>query len=632
MFTKKTNNIFLLIIISLFTAQAKAQDVKSALSKEIETAHAKGTDFKDFSLFSITTGEKHDVLNDETLLLPIERKVLELYETRPEAISLTIDAANGRKYRLDMLRSNPFSDNPDIRYTDANGSHPFTADMGIHYQGAVAGSGKSLAALSVFSNGETMILFANEEGNFVVGKLEDASNTYILYNDRDFTVTPPTSCGTKEGDVALPDNDDQNGGDKTTAAFSCKKVRLYWEADYNLYVSKQSSTVFTQIYVTGLFNQVQTMYKNEQIAVELKSVNIWTTPDGYDSTDSHGALNDFTNAWNFKGNNFDGDLAMLLARDAGGNGGVAFLNALCNKNIAYAYGDVIGGFLSVPTYSWDVSMVTHEIGHNLGSNHTHWCGWNTGAGGSCGSIDNCVTQEWGSGCNTCPSTFSNSLPSWRGTVMSYCHLSSRGVDLANGFGPLPGNRIRAVVNNSLCLTSIISASLVAKPICKNQGAIDLVFDSVAVGPNHFGANPHTFTWSNGANTQNITVSTEGDYSVIITDSNGCSAMVEVTVTKNNADSCKSTSIEDTYTQNQYVSIYPNPAHNNVHVKFFSNTAETAEVRLTDITGKAVLNQHIKTTNGENNLVLNLSGITPGMYFINLTSTGIQYQRQKLVVQ
>ncbi len=632
MLTKKTNNIFLLLIISLCAIQTNAQDTKSTLAKEIEAAHAKGIDFESFRLFSITTGEKHEVLNDETLLLPIAKDILKLYETRPEGISLMIESANGEKYTLEMLRSKPFSDNPDIRYTDANGSHSFTADLGVHYQGAVAGSNKSLAALSVFSNGETMILFANEEGNFVVGKLEDESDKYILYNDRDFTVTPPTTCGTKEGDAVIPNGDEPADGDKTTAAFSCKKVRLYWEADYNLYVNKQSSTVFTQIYITGLFNQVQTMYKNEQIAVELKSVNIWTTPDGYDSTDSHGALNDFTNAWNFKGNNFDGDLAMLLARDAGGNGGVAFLNALCNKSIAYAYGDVIGGFVSVPTYSWDVSMVTHEIGHNLGSNHTHWCGWNTGAGGACGSIDNCVTQEWGSGCNTCPSTFSNSLPGWKGTVMSYCHLSSRGVDLANGFGPLPGNRIRSVVNNSLCLTSIISASLVAKPICRNQGSINLIFDSVAVGSNHFGANPHTFTWSNGANTQNITVSTAGDYSVIITDSNGCSAMVEVTVAQNNADSCKATAINDTYTENKYINIYPNPAHNNVHVKFFTNATEAAQVRLTDITGKTVLIENINTQNGENNLTLNLSGITPGMYFINLTSTGVQSQRQKLVVQ
>src|SRR5690606_19699258 len=110
-------------------------------------------------------------------------------------------------------------------------------------------------------------------------------------------------------------------------------------------------------------------------------------------------------------------------------------------------------------------------GHNLGSRHTHWCGWNTGAGGSCGSIDDCTTQQSGSGCSTCPSTFSNAQQGWEGTIMSYCHLVSRGVNLANGFGPLPGDKIRNEVNNQICLSSIISATLTPTDICKDQGKI-----------------------------------------------------------------------------------------------------------------------------------------------------------------
>ncbi|PXX88909.1 hypothetical protein DF185_23475, partial [Marinifilum breve] len=39
----------------------------------------------------------------------------------------------------------------------------------------------------------------------------------------------------------------------------------------------------------------------------------------------------------------------------------------------------------------------------------------------------------------------------------------------------------------------------------------------------------TYLWSNGSTTQTITVSTSGNYSVVVTDGNGCSATDDVNV-------------------------------------------------------------------------------------------------------
>lgn len=635
MFSKKSYSIFLGAGIALCSITANAQQTnKTVLAAEIQQAQSKGVTFQPFNLFSVTNGEKHEALNEETLLLPLQDNILQVYETRPSAVSITMQTADGRQYRLDMQRSNPLSTDANIGYIDLNGRHNFGYDRGVHYQGAVASSDRSLAALSIFATGEVMGLFANGEGNYVIGKLDDNSGRYILYNDKDFTVTPPTQCGTE--DVAGVVAEDETGnGDKTTAPYECKKVRLYWEADFALYKFKQSSLTNTQVYLTGLFNQVQTLYRNENIAVELKSVDIWTTADNYDSSSSGAGLNTFRSRWNGKANNFDGDLAMLLARDPGGNGGVAYLDVLCYKPNAYAYGDVNGSYLNVPTYSWDVMMVTHELGHNLGSPHTHWCGWNTGAGGSCGSIDNCTQQQSGSGCNTCPSTFSNAQPAsaWKGTIMSYCHLASRGIDLANGFGPLPGDLIRDNVSASTCLKSIISATLVTTPVCRDTGSVAVMFDtSVVPGNSHFGVNPHQYTWSVGGNTPAITVSTAGNYSVVITDSNGCTLNLSATVAQNNSDSCKSAKASIAEVERQYVSLYPNPAHDAVTMKFFSTSTEAVQIKITDITGKVVLAENTHVTTGENNKILSLSGITPGMYFVNISSADTQYRGQKLVIQ
>lgn len=637
MFLKNSYSILLYVCVALFSLKAGAQQTnKTVLAAAMEQARTSGVEFKSFTLFSITNGEAHEGLDKETLLLPESDNILRVYETSPAAVSVSIQTADGKTYQLDMQRSYPLAQDANIAFIDGSGRHRFGYDKGVHYQGAVAGSDRSLAAISIFANGEVMGLFANEEGNFVIGKLEDNSGRYILYNDKDFTVTPPTQCAVDDA-AAVPAEDGTGGGDKTTAAYECKKVSLYWEADFGVYMHKQSSTTGTQIYMTGLFNQVQTLYRNEKIAVELKTIDIWTVPDNYDSTSSGGGLNTFRSRWNGKGNNFDGDLAMLLARDPGGNGGVAYLDVLCYRPNAYAYGDVNGSYLTVPTYSWDVMMVTHELGHNLGSRHTHWCGWKTGSGGSCGSIDNCTTQESGSGCSTCPSTFSNSQPAsaWKGTIMSYCHLVSRGISLANGFGPLPGDAIRDNVgNNSPCLKSIISATLVTTPVCRDTGTIAVLFDtSVVPGNTHFGVDPYNYMWSSSTiNAQGINVSTAGNYSVIITDSNGCSVSISATVTQNSDDSCKSLKASVAEVERGYISLYPNPAQSAVAMKFFSNSTESLQIKITDITGKIVINESVTARTGENNITLSLTNIMPGMYFVNISSANTAYKGQKLVIQ
>jgi hypothetical protein len=88
-------------------------------------------------------------------------------------------------------------------------------------------------------------------------------------------------------------------------------------------------------------------------------------------------------------------------------------------------------------------VVTHEIGHNLGSSHTHACVWN----GNNTAIDGCgPTAGYSEGCTA-------ALPV-AGTIMSYCHLvSGVGIDFNLGFGPQPGDRIRSEVYNAPCLAA-----------------------------------------------------------------------------------------------------------------------------------------------------------------------------------
>ena len=512
-----------LVAVCALTAHAQEDGVKGdALSSKIAAAQASGLPFRPVTLFTSAGGKKHtDLLEKETLLRPIAAQVSALYAARSKAVSLSLRTDEGQEYTLQLLQSQPLSANANMGVIDAAGRRRTTAaDNGLHYQGSLAGDPHSIAAMSVFANGDVMILFANSEGNFVVGRVEDGSGAYIFYNDKAFRSRPEMPCGTKET-VAKPHSGPAGKG---ATALECRKVQIYWECAYKVYQNKVTLTA-TRNYLTGLFNQIQALYANDHIAIELKTLYIWTVQDDYPTSGSSPALDKFKKFWNGLNNGFDGDLAHLITRDnsgnGGGNGGLAYLDVLCSKEYGYGYSDIYGVYQTIPTYSWDVEVISHETGHNLGSPHTHSCSWNTGTGGACGAIDNCYAVEAVTGCSTCSSTYMNSAPTtaWKGTIMSYCHLVARGISLANGFGPLPSALIRNNVSTNTCLASIINAQLTPTSICSGDGAVALSF----AGDN-FGTAPFTYAWSNGAGTQSLQGLTQpGTYTVAITDSNSCTA-------------------------------------------------------------------------------------------------------------
>src|SRR2546426_8898834 len=92
-------------------------------------------------------------------------------------------------------------------------------------------------------------------------------------------------------------------------------------------------------------------------------------------------------------------------------GGVAYIDVLCNASYGYGVSQVYGSFdLSQPSQIWDALVLTHELGHNFGTPHTH-----------CYSppLDKCFSGE--AGC------YSGPVVASRGTIMSYCHLLAGGL-------------------------------------------------------------------------------------------------------------------------------------------------------------------------------------------------------------
>ncbi len=192
----------------------------------------------------------------------------------------------------------------------------------------------------------------------------------------------------------------------------------------------------------ALFNQSSIIYANDGIDVALSEVYVWDVTSPYTATASDELLYQFGDYRT----SFNGDLAHLLAFRGGG--GIAWLGTLCSS--AYyrkAFSGISASYNSVPTYSWSVEVVTHEQGHNMGSPHTHACAWN----GNSTAIDGCGPAA-GYVEGTCPQA---AVPSSAvgGTIMSYCHLVSAGINFVNGFGPQPTALIVGNVNAATCLAA-----------------------------------------------------------------------------------------------------------------------------------------------------------------------------------
>jgi len=82
--------------------------------------------------------------------------------------------------------------------------------------------------------------------------------------------------------------------------------------------------------------------------------------------------------------------------------------------------------------------------------------------------------------------------------------------------------------------------------------------------------------------------------------------------------CPSSSIQDQITLNKSLSVFPNPAQDQVNVQFdFNETANTI-IRISDITGRVVLDQDYgKQTPGIHSFSIDASSLNNGMYNVEL---------------
>jgi hypothetical protein len=214
-------------------------------------------------------------------------------------------------------------------------------------------------------------------------------------------------------------------------------ARVAVETDYEYFARFGNATAALN-YLSGLLGYSSTIYE-DQVATELviPYVSLWSTDaDPWAATTSSAALTEFRAYWNANRTGVVRTIAhQLSSRPTGG--GVAYVGVLCSTANAYGFtGNISGSFNPAnPQPGWDIIAVSHEIGHNFSSPHTHdYCN----LGGSASPVDSCYAGCLAGAPLDLPgpgSLTGGTAGARNGTLMSYCHLRSGGYNnVALGFG------------------------------------------------------------------------------------------------------------------------------------------------------------------------------------------------------
>lgn len=351
-----------------------------------------------------------------------------LLDEHPRRITLEIPF-NGKILEVSLTKATLFKKEMRVRTASGKVVDLHTASKSVYYQGVFEGYPKSHFALSILNNEIIGIGTIPGIGDVNLGKIA-GEHFYIFAPENSLAEKNSFACET----VGVPEIK-KPSSDSRAIYETCSSI--YFEVDYDIFLAK-GGVIESTDYINALFNEVQLLFQLEDMTVYISDMMVWDIESPYFGIDDTNIL---LNLFGVTTVVWEGDLGHLVSISA--SGGRAYLDVYCAENqaIRKAVSGVALGFSPVPVYSWSVMVIAHEMGHNMGSPHTHACFWN----GDATAIDGCGPDAgFDEGCTA-------DIPIDGGTVMSYCHLLGAGINLGLGFGEQPGELMRNNILAADCL-------------------------------------------------------------------------------------------------------------------------------------------------------------------------------------
>lgn len=193
------------------------------------------------------------------------------------------------------------------------------------------------------------------------------------------------------------------------------------DTDSEWMAGKGNNTSTAMTYIVSLFNNMNVFYERDlSLRLLIGNVIFRIGSDPFPNVSSiSDVLNAFGEYWRVNNNQISRDFALLMSgQNISSNSfsGIAWINLYCENGFQFGNPVNTAGSYSINRTGTNfpagalAQFVGHELGHNLGSSHTH-C-YNP-------PVDECYNAEDGcfNGSVSCPAGGS-------GTIMSYCHFGA----------------------------------------------------------------------------------------------------------------------------------------------------------------------------------------------------------------
>lgn len=372
-----------------------------------------------------------------------------------------------------------------------------------HLSGRLEGDPDSRATLIIGARGDVRGLVRSS--GRVLALTEASGGGLVLAEVATDRSPREFSCG-NEGDLVPPPLPPRPGAGAAIPGVPPGgfAARIAIETDFE-YFALFGNTEDAIAYTADLIAFSSTVYQAEaDTELGISSLSLWTdSNDPWDQNDTLCTLFQFGRYWNDNNGNIDRTIAHFISgRNI--NGGVAWVGVLCRDGfdanqsscpgLPSGPGSRIGGDYGVsmgldgnfdiasPSSVWDIVVVSHEIGHNFDSPHTHCY---AGLGGNAEPVDRCFTGQSGPNCASGAASLPGPSGVGAGTIMSYCHFRSGGLsnigltlglDHPYGVEPerVPNRMLAHLINQEASFPGCLTTPL--------GGGVEVIFDNSFEAP------------------------------------------------------------------------------------------------------------------------------------------------------